>query len=154
MKPVETPITGGEDRIGLSGPHLALSEFYEAFNNRDFEKMSRNWADSEEIAMDNPLGGIRRGRAEIMEVYSRIFGGPARVYVEFYDYTIHEAGGLFYAVGRERGRFQKGGASVELAIRTSRVFRLVAGRWRQVHHHGSIDDPALLDNYQRAVTEK
>ena len=25
------------------------------------------------------------------------------------------------------------------------------GRWQQVHHHGSIDDPDLLSRYQRAV---
>jgi hypothetical protein len=38
-----------------------------------------------------------------------------------------------------------------MAIRTSRFFRLVDGQWRQQHHHGSIDDPALLAAYQAAV---
>jgi hypothetical protein len=40
-----------------------------------------------------------------------------------------------------------------LAIRTTRVFRRVEGAWRQVHHHGSMDDPALLRAYQDLVRE-
>jgi hypothetical protein len=32
-----------------------------------------------------------------------------------------------------------------------RAFRRAGGRWRQVHHHGSIDDPDLLGAYQQAV---
>lgn len=48
--------------------------------------------------------------------------------------------------GRERGEFIRGGLTVPLAIRTTRVFRYFGGElgWRQVHHHGAIDDPAAL----------
>lgn len=61
---------------------------------------------------------------------------------EFYDYTLHETGDLFYVVGRERGELDVGGRPMRVAIRTSRVFqRNGDGRWRQVHHHSSIDDP-------------
>jgi hypothetical protein len=37
-----------------------------------------------------------------------------------------------------------------LQIRTTRIFAY-AGTWVQVHHHGSIDDPAALAAYQQAV---
>lgn len=151
MAAEQTPITGAEDRNDSATPQGALIEFYAAFNGRDMEKMARNWANIDGIAMDNPLGGIKRGWDEIKQVYERIFDGPAKVYVEFYDYTIHEGEDMFYAVGRERGEFVKGIESVLLAIRTSRVFRKMDGRWRQVHHHGSIDDPKLLERYQKAV---
>ena len=40
--------------------------------------------------MDNPLGGIMRGWDNIREVYQRIFEGRAQVYVEYFDYTIHQ----------------------------------------------------------------
>ncbi|WP_373033845.1 nuclear transport factor 2 family protein, partial [Sulfurovum sp.] len=113
-----------------------------------------NWAQSDDIAMDNPLGGIKRGWAEIHQVYARIFDGPAVVYVEYFDYTIHETAEMFYAVGRERGHFRLDGEEIALAIRTSRIFRRIDGRWRQVHHHGSIEDPQLLDRYQTAVLGK
>jgi hypothetical protein len=41
--------------------------------------------------------------------------------------------------------------SKERGIRTTRVFKRVNGHWRQMHHHGSFDDPNLLKNYQAAV---
>ena len=68
---------------------------------------------------------------------------------------MHEAGDLFYVVGRERGELALSGPPLELAIRTTRVFRRDEdGQWRQVHHHGSIDDPLMLAAYQNAVLPK
>lgn len=104
--------------------------------------------------MDNPLGGITRGWEEIQAVYERIFNGSAKVYVEFYDYTIHITNDIFYAVGRERGTLQVGEEQVVLTIRTSRVFQRVGETWKQVHHHGSIDDPGLLKRYQSAILKQ
>lgn len=145
-------INGRNCYMGSEGPVLALIAFYSAFNNRDLTAMERNWwTEDETAAMANPLGGLYCGWPAIREVYERIFGGEATVYVEFYDYTLQEAGDTFYAVGRERGFVEHAGQRLELAIRTSRVFRKYNGRWRQVHHHGSIEDPALLDQYQKAV---
>jgi ketosteroid isomerase-like protein len=152
MKPEQPPITGQEKKESLPVPLRVLSDFYDAFNSRDLKKMSENWSQIEDIAMDNPLGGIKRGWDDIKAVYERIFSGPARVYVEFYNYTIHEAGEMFYAVGRERGEFRLGDIVVPLTIRTTRIFRMIDGRWRQVHHHGSIDESELLARYQAAVT--
>jgi hypothetical protein len=154
IEPIQRPITGNEDQGDLSLPFEALVQFYHAFNTGDLKEMSRNWEQSEDIAMDNPLGGIKRGWKEISSVYEKIFSGPAEVYVEFYDYTIHEHSEVFYAVGRERGFFQFGEARIDLAIRTSRIFRKVGNKWRQTHHHGSIEDAELLAAYQSAVMGK
>lgn len=154
MQPIQTPITGNEDQHDPSSPLGALIQFYHAFNSRNLEKMSENWAQSDDIAMDNPLGGIKRGWDEIRPVYEKIFTCPAEIYVEYYDYTFHETAEILYAVGRERGWFRKGDFEVSLAIRTSRIFRKISGQWKQVHHHGSIDDPELLARYQNAVAGK
>ncbi|MBI5194070.1 MAG: nuclear transport factor 2 family protein [Nitrospirae bacterium] len=154
MEPTQEPITGSEDQGNLSLPYQALVQFYCAFNKRDMSLMENNWANTDDIAMDNPLGSINRGWKGIRPVYERIFSGPAEVYVEYYDYTIHETSEMFYAVGRERGYFRLSGEEVELSIRTSRIFQKKDGRWRQVHHHGSIDDPKLLERYQSAVASK
>ena len=151
MNIIAKPITGNEQAGDLSMPFNALVQFYKAFNGRDICLMESNWAIEDDIAMDNPLGGIKRGWPDIKAVYERIFGGPAEVYVEYYDYTIHETTDMFYAVGRERGYFRLGPKEVKLLIRTSRIFKKIEGVWRQVHHHGSIEDPQLLDEYQRAV---
>ncbi|MHB1610157.1 MAG: YybH family protein [Sulfobacillus sp.] len=144
-------ITGYEETKNLSPSQQALISFYRAFNTRDMEAMSLNWAQTKDISMDNPVGGIKRGWTEIREVYAHIFNGPAEVSVEFHDYTLHETQEIFFVVGRERGKFRIGSEVIELAIRTSRIYQWIEGRWQQIHHHGSIDDPALLAHYQSAV---
>jgi len=58
---------------------------------------------------------------------------------------------MFFVVGRERGDFCLGETRVEFEIRTSRIYQLIDGTWKQVHLHGSIDDPGLLDQYQKAI---
>jgi ketosteroid isomerase-like protein len=149
MPPASHPITGAE--CAKPGTPLgALSEFYRAFNGRDLALMRKNWH-PEECVLDNPLGGIRRGWSEIEPLYVRLFAGTAQVHVVFFDYSLHESADLFVAAGRERGHFTNGDTRIELAIRTSRVYREVDGVWRQIHHHGSIEDPALLARYQAAV---
>jgi len=151
----EKVITGSENtNVEASDPMAALIEFYHAFNNGDLELMSNNWEKSAEVSMSNPLGGIKRGWDSIKEVYSTIFNGNAQVYVEYYDYTIHRSGVMFCAVGRERGYFKLGEKKIDLAIRTSRTYRMDCGRWHQIHHHGSIDNPKLLAAYQEAVLGK
>jgi hypothetical protein len=145
------PITGLEQGVGPKTPYGAFSEFYRAFNARDLELMSTNWLNSIDVSMDNPLGGIRRGWEEIAEVYQRIFSGKGLVNVEFFDYTIHPFGETFLAVGRERGAYRDGITTLELKFRTSRWFWFVDGRFRQLHHHGSIEDARLLAQYQAAV---
>ncbi len=146
-----SPVTGREAKESLSPQMAALSGFYAALNGRDLDAMSRNWSTGDESVMDNPVGGIMRGWDAIRSVYEKVFASPHPYRFEFFDYTVHETDQLFYVVGRERGEFGTGDGAIPMAIRTSRLFRLIDGRWRQVHHHGSIDDPDLLARYQRAV---
>jgi len=144
-------VTGREDPIDQREPFGALSEFYRAFNGRDLALMERNWISSDEASMANPLGGIRRGWADIRELYERVFHGSPTFSVEFHDYTIQCSGEIFYAVGREHGVLQGDNLALELKFRTSRLFRFTGDRWRQVHHHGSIENPELLLRYQAAL---
>jgi ketosteroid isomerase-like protein len=151
MKAEQVPITGREQKKQLIPQMRALSEFYQALNTQDMELMARNWAPTDEAVMDNPVGGIKRGWEEIRTVYERIFSSSGQYWFEFYDYSYHEAGEIFYVVGRERGEYRAGEAVLNMAIRTTRVFRRIDAEWRQVHRHGSIDDPELLAAYQQAV---
>jgi ketosteroid isomerase-like protein len=149
--PLPAAVDGNETGLDPASPLAALSAFYRAFNSRDIEAMARNWHDDADASMSNPLGGIARGWPAIRAVYRRIFEGRARVQVALHDYTLHEAGDTFFAVGRERGTLERDQLRLEPAIRTSRVFQRIGGAWRQVHHHGSFDDPALLAAYQEAM---
>ena len=102
--------------------------------------------------MDNPIGGIRRGWPEIRDGHVKLFAGNANVYVEFYDYTIQRGEEWALAVGGERGRcVTLAGKEIALFIRTSRLFVFREGRWRQFHHHGSIEVGQLLMEYQEMI---
>ena len=149
--PVQEPITGDEDIADLSQPKQALAQFYRGFNTRDLALIDANFALSDEVAIDNPIGGIRRGRQHPHLMYEKIFASSADVRVEFWDYTINLVGEVFLAVGRERGSYVAAGRRNSLSIRTTRVFRRFEGQWRQIHHHGSIDDPVMLAAFQAAV---
>lgn len=136
------------------GARAALESFYYAFNNRDINILEAVWADHPLAQLNNPLGGILRGGTAVVELYARIFHGPARVEVTFGD--IVEFLGETHAVfaGREVGTYTaSGGAAVPLSIRTTRYLRYdsTLRQWRQYHHHGSIDDPQALANYQLAI---
>src|ERR1700738_3816053 len=150
-KPIQEPITGNEELGDLSQPRQALAQFYRAFNSRDLRMMDENFAHSDDVAIDNPLGGIRRGADEPHKMYEGVFKSPADVHVVFWDYTIHRAGDVFWAVGRERGTYLDGQTVKNLSVRTTRIFQLINGRWRQMHHHGSIEDAKLLGDYQNVV---
>ena len=150
-KAIQEAITGNEELGDLRRPQQALAQFYRAFNSRDLKMIDDNFAASDDVAIDNPLGGIRRGAGEPHKMYEGVFKSPANVHVVFWDYTIHRAGAVFWAVGRERGTYVDGGVEKNLNIRTTRIFQLIGGRWRQMHHHGSIEDAKLLGDYQNAV---
>lgn len=144
-------INGSDNKDKMTEYERALSDFYYAFNNKNLELMRENWNITNNPVMSNPLGGIKTGWQEIEQVYRKIFHGPADVFVEFYDYSIHSTGNMFCAAGRERGHFKTTDITIDLSIRTSRVYQLYNGVWCQVHHHGSIDQPELLQRYQLAL---
>ncbi|MCG6968396.1 MAG: nuclear transport factor 2 family protein [Gammaproteobacteria bacterium] len=147
-------ITGQEAITDTTSPYASLVNFYSAFNQKNFDSMQANWLQSGQASMSNPLGGLKRGWNEIQEVYQKIFNGPAKVYVEFYDFSIHATKAMFIAVGRERGFLEIGAEKIDLAIRTTRIYLLDQQQWKQLHHHGSMDNPELLSRYQTAVLNK
>lgn len=138
---------------GPEGARAALETFYYAFNQRSLEVFRSVWLDHPLVQLNNPLGGILRGDEEIAALYNRVFNGPARVWVEFHDIVEYASPETVVFAGRERGEYAGDGDVVPLAIRTSRVFRYsgASSGWRQVHHHGSIDDLDLLRRYRDAV---
>jgi hypothetical protein len=150
---IQEAVTGREQIADPAQPQFALAQFYRALNARDLPLMEQNWESSAEAAMDNPLGGIKRGWPEIRATYEGLFKSPWAYSFEFWDYTTHRSADVFWVVGRERGRMSKEGEALDLAIRTTRLFRWNGERWRQVHHHGSIEDPEMLARYLAAVRQ-
>lgn len=150
MSPAHEEITGAEPP-STATPLDALIHFYRAFSSRDLDALAVNWADGERPSMDNPIGGIRRGWPAIRDGYRTLFEGPARIQVTFHDYTQDGGSDWHLFVGREKGTCTVGETTIDLRIRTTRWFVKIDGAWRQLHHHGSIESPALLADYQRAM---
>lgn len=146
-----TEITGSEHMAGDGRAIDALIGFYRAFNAGDLEAFAANWADGDKPSMDNPIGGIRRGWPSIRDGYARLFGGNAKVQVAFHDFTSQGGDDWHLFVGREKGSCIAADRTIELRIRTTRWFTRIDGLWRRLHHHGSIEEPALLTAYQEII---
>lgn len=144
-------IGGDEPLLGDGGALDALIGFYRAFNAGDLAGLARNWSQGDDPSTDNPIGGIRRGWEAIAQGYRRLFEGPATVRVEFFDVTSQGGPDHHLFVGRERGTCVSPSGTLDLRIRTSRLFVVIEGEWRQRHHHGSIEEPALLGAYQTVI---
>lgn len=137
---------------GREGALAALESFYYALNNRDADALARVWSDNDLVQLNNPLGGILRGRTAIIELYQRVFDSPAKLDITFGDIVEYLGPNHAVFAGRETGTFTApDGARVPLSIRTTRYFGHLDGRWGQLHHHGSIDDPDALRDYQQAI---
>ncbi|MDD2719781.1 MAG: nuclear transport factor 2 family protein [Gallionella sp.] len=138
---------------GIGGARALVETFYYAFNQRDMEVFAQVWANHELIQLNNPLGGILRGYETIANLYRGILTGPARVWVELDDIVEFESDTMVVFAGRETGEFTRGDKAVSLSIRTSRIVQWMGPEagWKQTHHHGSIDNPQRLEEYQMAV---
>lgn len=145
-------ITGNEAKSSDRTPMDALIDFYRSFNSADLVALEQVWAPDDAPSMDNPIGGIRRGWSSISEGYSKLFDGPAEVQVAFHDFTSQGGVDWHLFVGRERGYCKRVGERLEVAFRTTRWFVRLDGEWRLLHHHGSVEDPIMLRNYQRMVS--
>jgi ketosteroid isomerase-like protein/phenylpyruvate tautomerase PptA (4-oxalocrotonate tautomerase family) len=135
-----------------AGALAALETFYYALNNQDLDALSATWASSPLAQLNNPLGGILRGGDAITALYGEVFSGTAKIQVTFSDVVAYQGPDHAVFAGRETGTYNTpDGTPAPLNIRTSRYFRYEDGRWRQFHHHGSIDDADALADYQKAV---
>jgi hypothetical protein len=129
--------------------------FIAALNSGDLDLMQQNWDRTGEIAMDNPFGGIQRGWVESRGVYERLFAARGQYRFEFYDHTVQPHTDVFIAIGRERGRLVASDAlGLDLAIRTTGILRCADALWRQIHHHGSIENAEMLARYQQVVLQR
>lgn len=141
-------VRGGELAHPTTEPVGALIEFYQAFNEQSLSLLELNWLDSDETSINSPFGGMARGWTKISGVYHRMFRLTAKPSLELLDYTIRETGDAFLCFGEEAIRFQRNGAVVEVRSQSSRWFTRAYGRWRQLHYHGSVDEPAHLQELQ------
>lgn len=142
------------DEPGLAGAVAALETYYYALNRADLPVLASLWSDHEFVQADGPSGGTERSRDAVTARCRRILGGAMDVQVTFTDAATYDLGDAVVFAGRERGTYRRNdGRRVALDVRTSRLFGWddAGRRWVQLHHHGSIDDPFALADYQATV---
>ncbi|MHC5747539.1 MAG: YybH family protein [Nostoc sp.] len=139
-----------------AGARAALETFYYAFNQHSIETLTHIWLNCPLVQLNNPVGGMLRGYEPIRDLYSKLFTGSLNVWVEFEDIVEYFSGKTAIFAGEERGEFTTKDRIIPLRFRTSRCFQYSEndGGWRQIHHHGSIDNVKLLEAYQLAVNDK
>jgi hypothetical protein len=99
-----------------------------------------------------PRPGNLYRRMGIAGSEAHLLDRTVRIRVELTNIVRYAAPALVIFVGIERGSYEHEGIETPLTGRTTRAFGFIEGQgWRQVHHHGSIDDPAALAAYQRAM---
>jgi ketosteroid isomerase-like protein len=92
----------------------------------------------------SPLADVVRGWSEVRRAYVGLFSGRMTITTEFFDYTLHRSGEIFYAVGRERGQTAVGDRTLHQTARATNIFRRGKdGTWKLVHHHVSVAGPKL-----------
>jgi hypothetical protein len=139
---------------GHSGAIAALETFYYALNNADLKILASTWSPNPLAQLNNPLGGVLRSGEAVAELYGRIFAGNLDVQVTFTDAASYKWPGVAVFAGREVGSYRDpSGQLIPLKIRTTRIFGFDQGpgRWLQIHHHGSIEEPEALRAYQQAA---
>ena len=151
MAVTAAPITGKEEIGSLSEPRQALAQFYRAFNNKDEALMAACWDQSSPVTNANQLGGIQGSRDEVLDRYQKIFQAPFHVYAEFVEFGLYDFDEFCVVLGHEQGTFEKDGEKFSFRTRDTRILRRVNGKWLQVHHHGSFEDPKLLKQFQDAA---
>jgi ketosteroid isomerase-like protein len=103
----------------------ANTAFYEAFAQRDVERLCSLWARDAEIACIHPGWPAVHGRPAVLESWRSIFGGnpPEIAVTDARAYVYGETG---FVICTE---LLPGGTLV-----ATNVFVLEAGEWRLVHH--------------------
>lgn len=143
----------GREQIPLSAEYKVLSDYYNALNNANINKMKENWSKEMPVVFTSPLGGIIRSYDHVISAHDELFNAPIQIDVEYYDIEINYFDNGFASVGRERGVMIINGESIEVGFRTSRLFVKEADGYKQVHHHGSFENFEIQSKIMQTLSK-
>lgn len=125
----ERPIPS-DDADAVSSANEA---FYVAFEERDFEAMSRTWEHSDRVTCVHPGWSQLNGWDEIAESWEAIFSGPQRLQFIVTDVRVEVRGDVAWVTCSEN-LIDSGAAHT---VAATNVFVHDGTAWKLVHHHGS-----------------
>jgi len=97
--------------------------------------------------MDNPVGGIKRGGEQIRSVYERLFNSQVNTSSNFITTATMKPATSFMSWAESEGSTEPAKWFCTWESGRARSFRRIDGEWRQIPHHGSIEDSQLLAAY-------
>ncbi|GGO89481.1 nuclear transport factor 2 family protein [Wenjunlia tyrosinilytica] len=130
------------------GVELANTEFYEAIESGDLDRMSALWLD-DEVSCVHPGWPVLRGRAEVLRSYALIMANTE--YIQFFltDVEVAVLGETALVTCTENilsgGPAEEDGSTGPLVgglVVATNVFRRTPGGWKLWSHHGS---PVMAD---------
>lgn len=124
--------------IRYATPKEAEDAFYTAFEAGDVEAMMAVWADDEGIECIHPMGARHRGPAAVRDGWRRVFEGSGAMACRVSEPVYRMVGSLSVHTVHENITVAAMAEQGESVVVATNVYRLTAGGWRMVLHHGSV----------------
>jgi ribosomal protein S21 len=150
---IPSVISGKEIGI-LPKEYQALQKYYSALNNSNIDNMKEMWSKENTTTFLSPLGEIVKTYSNVIRAHEELFDSSIEIDVEYYDIDITILNNGFSSVGKERGIMKIGNETIEVAFRTSRLFIMEDGIFKQLHHHGSFEDITVQEKIMRSLAKK
>ena len=111
----------------------ANAAFYDAFERRDLDAMSRVWDQGPRVTCVHPGWAMLAGWDQVGGSWASLFGGPQRLQFIVTDERVELVGDVAWVTCTEN-LIDEGAAH---SVAATNVFVRGADGWRLVHHHGS-----------------
>ncbi len=140
--PVANDLDGSDAPSALTRELTRVEEanrsFYEAFRDRDIDRMSRLWAKSPHTRCVHPGWELVVGWTDIRQSWSEIFRTINAAEFELEDVHVEVAGRTAWANLIAYVRIETDeGESFHATMVTTNIFERVDGQWLLVLHHSS-----------------
>ena len=123
----------------LAAVQAANDRFYAALNDMfqgDLTKMQQVWSHAEDVSYMGPMGGYQTGWEQVSKMWQAQAELKLGGEVEPHDVHFTVGSEIAIAQGYEIGKnISKAGASVDVKLRATNIYRKENGVWKMIGHH-------------------
>ena len=120
----------------LGNPEDIETQFYEALQRGDIERLMAVWSDDEEIVCVHPGGPRLAGFEQVRGSWAQIFGSGQRLKVHISNQVV--LSGMMLAIHSvHENILVQGETRARAPITATNVYLRTGGGWRMILHHGS-----------------
>lgn len=115
----------------------ANTEFYDAFESLEIERMTAVWARESSIKVVHPGWPLLTGWEPVMQSWELIFENASMMSFTVDNTEATVEGDWAWVSCTEHLMSVQNGQVSEGKVQTTNIFKRTDGRWLMVHHHGS-----------------